>query len=94
MDVAKFQCIGGDVSKNRLASRRRRETWELCCGCAHLALALQNAGCRSHASDISYAVQNSSVRFEIQDLVDDAMVLFFRRILRRGRVLYINIGVV
>ena len=68
--------------KVRLATRRRRVTWYRCCGCAHLALALPSVASKGHASDIyndvlSQAAQNSSVRFEIQDLADDAMVLSF-----------------
>ena len=83
----------------RPASKRRRETQEFRCGCAQLALSLQEVGCKSHASDISHdvlsqAIHNTSVRFETQDLVDDAMVLPFCKILRSGRVLYIHIGVV
>ena len=40
----------------RPASKRRRETQEFRCGCAQLALSLQEVGCKSHASDISHDV--------------------------------------
>ena len=77
VDVERFQCFGVEAPKNRPTSRRRRETWEQCCGCTNLALALQNVGRKIHASDISYDVLSPAAQNSSDGLCDGAIVLQF-----------------
>ena len=72
------------ICGNKVGRSARNETWELCCGSGHLAIALGNVGFKSHGVDLDDSKfhfkvdgdrkQSSRVSFHTWDLLDDSVV--------------------